>query len=237
MSHYHPYTIFPLGDAALTVEFGNEIDPESNVKVLQLFGQLQEARIPYITDLVPAYSALTVHFDVLALHRPGHTAFETMAEIIENLTEEKPLLHKAPSKLIEVPVCYEEDHAPDIYDVARQRNLSPEEVIAIHTAVTYRVYMLGFLPGFAYMGMVDEQLSVPRKATPRKVAAGAVGITGRQTGIYPFASPGGWPVIGQTPLRLFGKDWIQPSLFGPGDSVRFFSISEHEFKDYQRRTT
>jgi len=237
MSHYHPYTIFPLGDAALTIELSNEIDREVNARVLQLFHSLRQARIPYITDLVPGYGSLTVYFDVLALHQQGTTAFETMAEIIENFTEDKSSLHESAKRLVEVPVCYEAEFAPDLYTVAFQKNLSPEEVIALHTSVVYQVYMLGFAPGFAYMGEVPEELSMPRKDKPVPVAAGAVGITGKQTGIYPMDSPGGWNIIGQTPMQLFNRDWIQPTLLSPGDSVRFFSITSHEFTDYQRRSS
>jgi inhibitor of KinA len=237
MSTYHPYTIFPLGDAALTVEFSNTIDKENNNKAIQLFHQLREAKIPYIKSLVPGYSSLTVHYDVVALYNEQQTAFETMAVMIENFTEErKPSYSNVEEKLINIPVCYEKKFAPDLFEVASLKNLSPEEVISIHSSREYRVYMLGFVPGFAYMGEVDEAIAVPRRDQPRlQVDAGSVGITGKQTGIYPFNTPGGWQIIGRTPLKLFNKEEEQPVLLQPGNRIKFHSITADEFKDYQSR--
>ena len=166
MGTYHPYSIFPLGDTALTIEFSTIIHIETHRKVMALFHALQQSKIPYITDLVPAYSAITVFYDAASLLRSGHSAFERMAEMIENLTEEKMDLSAHESRLIEIPVCYERAFAPDIDAVGERNNLSPEEIIALHTAPGYHVYMLGFLPGFAYMGSVDEKLLTSRKASP-----------------------------------------------------------------------
>jgi len=238
MSIYHPYTMFPLGDSALTIDFGNSIDDQTNQKVLQLYHQIKDAHIPYLTDLVPAYSSLTVYYDVISVYSTEHSAFEAISELIENITEEKPKPVDGTKRLIDIPVCYEIKYALDIYEIARQKNLSVEEIIAIHTSKTYRVYMLGFIPGFSYMGLVDEQIEVPRKTEPRpNVEAGSVGIAGRQTGIYPLNSPGGWQIIGKTPLRLFNKDLAQPVLFEPGDEVKFYSITEDEFEDFKKRNS
>jgi inhibitor of KinA len=133
-----------------------------------------------------------------------------------------------------IPVCYAKTFAPDLEDLALQNKISQEEVIRIHTSATYRVYMIGFLPGFAYMGRVDERIVTPRRSQPRTmVPAGSVGIAGEQTGIYPFASPGGWNIIGQTPVALFDVKRKQPVLLQPGDEVTFYSITEHEFTNYQ----
>ena len=238
MSIYHPYTMFPLGDSALTIDFGNSIDDQTNQKVLQLYHQIKDAHIPYLTDLVPAYSSLTVYYDVISVYSTEHSAFEAISELIENITEEKPKPVDGTKRLIDIPVCYEIKYALDIYEIARQKNLSVEEIIAIHTSKTYRVYMLGFIPGFSYMGLVDEQIEVPRKTEPRpNVEAGSVGIAGRQTGIYSLNSPGGWQIIGKTPLRLFNKDLAQPVLFEPGDEVKFYSITEDEFEDFKKRNS
>lgn len=238
MSHYHPYTIFPLGDSALTIEFSNAIELETNQKVLQLFQQICDAKIPYITDLVPAYSSLTVYYDVVSLHRQKQTAFELMAEMIENFTEEKRSLQNETSRLIEVPVCYDIAYAPDMNKLLKEKNLSAEEVISIHTSRNYRVYMLGFVPGFAYLGEVDEKIAMPRRQKPRlSVKGGSVGIAEKQTGIYPYETPGGWQIIGCTPLEVFNKTWTHPSLFNLGDEVKFYSITADEFKDYQRGNT
>jgi len=230
--------MFPLGDSALTIDFGNSIDDQTNQKVLQLYHQIKDAHIPYLTDLVPAYSSLTVYYDVISVYSTEHSAFEAISELIENITEEKPKPVDGTKRLIDIPVCYEIKYALDIYEIARQKNLSVEEIIAIHTSKTYRVYMLGFIPGFSYMGLVDEQIEVPRKTEPRpNVEAGSVGIAGRQTGIYSLNSPGGWQIIGKTPLRLFNKDLAQPVLFEPGDEVKFYSITEDEFEDFKKRNS
>lgn len=230
--------MFPLGDSALTIDFGNSIDDQTNQKVLQLYHQIKDAHIPHLTDLVPAYSSLTVYYDVISVYSTEHSAFEAISELIENITEEKPKPVDGTKRLIDIPVCYEIKYALDIYEIARQKNLSVEEIIAIHTSKTYRVYMLGFIPGFSYMGLVDEQIEVPRKTEPRpNVEAGSVGIAGRQTGIYPLNSPGGWQIIGKTPLRLFNKDLAQPVLFEPGDEVKFYSITEDEFEDFKKRNS
>jgi inhibitor of KinA len=238
MSTYHPYTIFPLGDSALTIEFGNSIDENINKRLLQLFYQLKEANIPYVTDIIPAYSTLTICYDVFAVGKTETTAFETVAKIIENVTSEKQNNSNPSARLIEVPVCYDAKFALDMDEIAKQKKLSKEEIIEIHTSGTYRVYMLGFLPGFAYMAEVDEQITMPRKAQPRlNIEAGSVGITGKQTGIYPLASPGGWQIIGRTPLQLFDKEAEKPVLFKPGDEVKFISITANEFENYQGRNS
>jgi inhibitor of KinA len=134
---------------------------------------------------------------------------------------------------ISVPVCYESPHAPDLATAAELKGLSTEAFIRIHSSVSYRVYMLGFLPGFAYMGEVDESIVLPRKDTPRTVVPkGSVGIAGKQTGIYPTGSPGGWQLIGRTPIRLFDPEAANPAFFQPGDIVRFYSITADEFENY-----
>ena len=235
MHTYHPFTIFPLGDAALTIEFSNTIDRENNDKAIRLFHLLKEKKLSYIKALVPAYSSLTVHYDVTALHTESRTAFETMAVMIERFTEEKNQndIH-VQERLVRIPVCYEKNYAPDMEEVAAFKNLSPAEVARIHASSEYRVYMLGFVPGFAYMAEVDERIAMPRKDEPRlQVPAGSVGITGRQTGVYPFATPGGWQLIGRTPLQLFNKEEDQPVLLKAGDRIQFYSITADEFENYQ----
>lgn len=238
MHTYHPYTIFPLGDSALTIDFGNIIDESINKKVLQLFQQLKEANISYITDLIPAYSTLTVCYNVFAVEKTSATAFESVAKMIEHITSEKQNHQTTTKKIIEVPVCYDAKFALDMAEISKEKNLSPKEIIGIHTSKIYRVYMLGFLPGFAYMAAVDEKLIMPRKTKPRlHVDAGSVGITGKQTGIYPLASPGGWQIIGRTPIQLFDKKSDKPVFFEPGDEVKFISITANEFENYQSRNS
>jgi inhibitor of KinA len=233
-SPYMSYTFFPLGDAALTISFGNVINEETNAIVLSSFYKIKKAQLPFVLDVVPAYSSLTVHYDVVsaAQQKGDTTVFELMVNAVENAMRAKDE-EEHNSRYIKVPVFYEPKFALDIADVAAQKGLSVEDVMHLHLSKKYRVYMVGFLPGFAYMGKVDERISVPRKAQPRThLPAGSVGIAGEQTGIYPLASPGGWQIIGCTPVQLFNKDEANPVLFQPGDVVEFFSITEHEFTHY-----
>ena len=231
------YAVFPLGDTALIIDFGNRVDEGINERVLRLFQRLRKAAHPHVTDLVPAYSSLTVYYDVTAVYQhkdQDKTAFETMAEWIEQIDQTEEEISTG-NRVIEVPVCYAPCFAADLPYIAEQKRLKPEEVVHCHISRIYRVFMIGFLPGFAYMGEVDEKISVSRKQQPRKVAAGSVGIAGRQTGIYPLESPGGWQIIGRTPLRLFEKEREKPVLFESGDAIKFYSITEDEYKDYQSR--
>ena len=188
---------------------------------------------------MPGYSSLTVHYDVPALYKENKTAFEAMAEIIENFTEgKKPGNTAIEERLIKIPVCYGEKYAPDLHEVSAVKKLSIEEVISIHSSKEYRVYMLGFVPGFAYMGEVDDLIAMPRREKPRlKVEAGSVGITGKQTGVYPLDTPGGWQIIGRTPMSLFNKEEEHPVFLRPGDRIKFYSITDDEFKDYQSRNS
>jgi len=226
------FTISPLGDGALLVSFGNVIDEEVNKKVLQLFQQLENQR-SFIQDLVPAYSSLTVYYDVLALHTKETSAFERARELLLPLLNQIETNDASPGRDIAIPVCYAKCFAPDLEELAVQKNLSPAGVIQLHTSRSYRVYMIGFLPGFPYMGKVDSRIATPRKRHPRlAIPAGSVGIAGEQTGVYPFASPGGWNIIGRTPLPLFDSERKEPVLLQPGDNVTFYPISEDAFENY-----
>jgi inhibitor of KinA len=229
------YRIFPLGDHAVTIDFGNVINESINKTVLALFEQLCHDPPPGMIEAVPAYSSLTVYYDIYSISKTlsgGKSAFEFVCgKLNERLDQTIPNLNGS-SRLIEIPVCYEAELAPDLGRLAGEKNISAEELIHIHNSMQYRVYMLGFLPGFSYMGEVDERISAPRKMQPAMVAAGSIGIAGKQTGIYPFASPGGWQIIGRTPLKLFDTEKQEPSLLKPGDTVRFISISKNEFENY-----
>ena len=232
-----PYTIFPLGDCALIVEFGNVISEAANRRVLALYEALRSLSFPYLTDLVPAYGSLAVYYDTVALVQTldeESTAFETVSDVVRGVLErdEGQGKEQTESRHVKVPVCYTPRFGPDLEEMARAKGLSADEIVRLHSERTYKVYMLGFLPGFAYMGEVDERLAMERRAAPRPVQAGAVGIAGRQTGIYPLDSPGGWHVIGRTPLKLFHKKSDHPVLLAPGDTITFYSISEDEFAHY-----
>jgi inhibitor of KinA len=233
MRAYHPYTIFPLGDAALLIDFGNTIDEAVNRKVLELFHHLQRTPHPAIIDLVPAYSSLTIYYDVLSLHGGDSTPFDQLAQWLETLAPEPVEIR---GRRFDIPVCYAPAFGPDLPAIAEQAGIEVQEVIARHTAPVYRVYMIGFLPGFAYMGEVDASIAALRRDSPRpSVAAGSVGIAGRQTGIYPLQAPGGWQLIGRTPLVLFHPHEEPPVLLAPGDEIKFHSITEDEFTHYQGR--
>ncbi|HLM01263.1 MAG TPA: 5-oxoprolinase subunit PxpB, partial [Pyrinomonadaceae bacterium] len=195
------YKIFPLGENALTIDFGNEISLALNNKVLRLAAFLDENKFAGFGEIVPAYSSLTVFFDVFAVRKnfpEFPTAFAAVRAFLENALENSGEIEFAASRLIEIPVSFAESSAPDLEFVAAENNLSRGKVIEIFLSKTYRVFMLGFLPGFAYLGETDERIAAPRKPVPRlKVPKGSVGIAERQTGIYPFESPGGWQIIGK----------------------------------------
>ena len=210
------------------------IDGSVNKKVVQLFQQLQALSHPYITDLVPAYSSLAVYYNLpLVYARKGayDTAFESMAQLIDTLAGEGETPSKT-ARSLQIPVCYASAFGPDLPFLSRQCGLGVEDIIRLHTSVPYKVYMLGFLPGFAYMGKVDDRLAIPRKPSPLPVAAGSVGIAGSQTGVYPLDSPGGWQIIGRTPFRLFNAAREPAVALQPGDEVTFYSITEDEFANY-----
>jgi inhibitor of KinA len=229
-----PYTIFPLGETALVVDFGNVIDVDINRYVLTLFHHFTNKKLNGVIDIVPAYSSLSFHYDVFTIRKyyPSTTAFDILKKIIEDELLKDIQPGELSNRRISIPVCYDPIFATDIEFVAHEKGMSMEQLIEQHTRQTYIVYMIGFLPGFAYMGEVDDSIAVPRKIQPANVAAGSVGIAGKQTGIYPFNSPGGWQIIGRTPLKLFDKEKDEPVLLQPGDEIKFYSITKDEFKDY-----
>jgi inhibitor of KinA len=235
MNYDPPYRIFSLGDTAITIDFGNCIDEAINQKVMAGFRQLQKDPLPGMIESVPAYSSLTVYYDISFIRKtvPKEQAvFDWIkGQIGQRLAAPAPEEAGTETR-IRIPVCYDQEFAPDIQELATMNNISTDELIRIHTARSYRVYMLGFLPGFAYLGEVDERIAMPRKAQPAMVTAGSVGIAGRQTGIYPLTSPGGWQIIGRTPKQLFDAHKENPALVKAGDIIEFYSISTDEFKNH-----
>ncbi len=219
--------IYSLGENALTVSFGDEISLATNEKVLNLARRFErENRFKGFVEIVPAYATLTIFYDVPAVRKNFPelaTAFEAVKNFAETaLRKTVETIENEQPRLIEIPVDFSLKCAPDLELIAAEKNLSTEAVIEIFTAGTYRVFMLGFLPGFAYMGEVDERICVPRKQTPRSlVAQGSVGIAGKQTGIYSLASPGGWQIIGRTGTQLFTPERDKPTFLQAGDEVKF----------------
>ena len=235
MNSYPAYRILPLGDAAILVDCGNTISDAVSQAITSWFRRLQADPLPGMIEAVPAYSSLAVHYDPVTVYKvapAGQTAYTWIKEQVEKRMAATIIEEKEEPRLVRVPVCYEMSFAPDIEDLAAHNGISVEELIHVHASVPYRVYMLGFLPGFAYMGPVDERLRAPRKASPVPVAAGSVGLAGNQTGIYPLPSPGGWCIIGRTPLQMFDVNNETPVLLQAGDQVQFYSISRHEFENY-----
>jgi inhibitor of KinA len=232
------FTIYPLGDHAITIEFGYEINHKTNQKVLSLFHYLQTKPFKGLLDLIPAYTTLTVVYDVFQLKQhcqKAQTVYDWLEQHVVNILQTQQLKFSPTKRSVSIPVCYHPTVAPDIEWLATQHNLTTDQVISMHTGTTYHVYMLGFLPGFPYMATVPEKLVTPRKSSPRKlVTAGSVGIAGNQTGIYPFATPGGWQLIGQTPIKIFDVKKKEAALLQPGDQVTFYSISLEEFSHQQQ---
>ena len=224
--------IRPAGDRALFIEFGTDINPEINLRV-QEFSHIAGARkIPGIVEIIPSYCSALVYFDPFLL------SFSETAVWAEEFLSSGPLQNQRSAPLKEVPVLYGGEYGPDLSFVARLNQASEEEVIRLHTGKDYLVYVVGFSPGFAAMGIVPPQVQAPRLASPRtKVPAGSVGIGGLQTGIYAVESPGGWQLIGRTPLKLFDLGKNPPSFFQAGDYARFISIDEKEFKEISKRKT
>lgn len=234
MNMMMPYVTYPMGDTAVTIDYGNNIDPGINAVIMALYRYLIAHPLPGITDLVPAYSSLTLFYDpVVYRHEIGNgiAVHERIAMQLKDIIDKGLKEDTSDAGLIRVPVCYEEGFAPDLPELCAYSGLSAEEVIRLHTANEYRVYMLGFLPGFAYMGTVNNAIAMPRKPRPQTITAGSVGIAGKQTGIYPMASPGGWQIIGRTPCSLFDVT-TGHTLFQPGDRVQFYPISSYEFDHY-----
>lgn len=204
----------PLGDSSILIQLGDAIDPALNARVHALSAILQT--IPAITETVPAYCTLLVHYD------PLKSTYNEIKKLIEEkLARVDDSTHR-PSRRLEIPVLYGGASGPDLEPAATTLALSPSELIRLHSEREYTVYMMGFTPGFPYLGIINEKLTLPRMSTPRtRVPAGSVAIAGSQTGIYPVDSPGGWHILGHTPLKLFDPTSDNPFLFAPGDTVKF----------------
>lgn len=211
-------------DQALLVYLGEEIGAAAHERVVQLLRLLQREPLAWVRNIQPAYCSLMVTFDAVLVDH---------AEVQAKLTEYEARAEKIPAakaRLVEVPVCYGGEFGPDLEEVAAQRKLSATKVIQLHCSRTYHAYFLGFAPGFAYLGNLTKEIVTQRLETPRKaVPAGSVGIAGQQTAVYPFATPGGWRLLGRTPLEIFQKDREPMEWIAIGDQVRFRPISREEF--------
>lgn len=219
------YRIVPAGDSSLIVEFEERIDAAVNARTIACADAIQSANIVGVRDVVPTYRSVAVYFD--PLRTDGDQLMERLAHEAEHA--DAPAAVTAPP--VRIPVCYGGEFGPDLASVAAFAGMPEAEVVRVHSGATYRVFMLGFVPGFAYLGLVDDRIAVPRHSTPRvRVPMGSVGIAGIQTGIYPAETPGGWQLIGRTPVKPFDAARPQPFLLKAGDAVQFYPIERAEFE-------
>lgn len=222
----------PLGDRAVLITLGDSIDEATHRRVRAVTARIDADPPPGFVDRVPAFASVVVHYEPLrvaaAPNRSPHGAFVASLRRVLGDVRDDTL---PPPRTVEIPVCYGGELGPDIDDVARQHGMSAQDVIDIHASGDYLVYMVGFMPGFAYLGGLSSRIATPRRQTPRTaVPAGSVGIGGEQTGVYPLVSPGGWNLIGRTPVRIFDIDRSDAALLATGDRVRFRPISIDEYK-------
>lgn len=217
--------ILTEGDSSVLVEFGREISPEINQKIASTVQMMREQHIEGVVDVIPAFCSLLINYD------PRVISFDEMKERLQHIVKMDAKAGERRKRVFEIPVCYGGEYGPDIANIAEHAGLTEEEVIRIHSSRDYLIYMLGFLPGFTYLGGLDERIHTPRLANPRiKINAGSVGIGGSQTGIYPLDSPGGWQLMGMTPVKTYDPDREKPILVEAGDYIRFVPVDEAEYK-------
>ncbi|MCQ2557857.1 MAG: 5-oxoprolinase subunit PxpB [Oscillospiraceae bacterium] len=218
------YKILVAGDSSVLIQFEQKIDPLINRRVAATVQLIREQHIPGLVDMIPTYCSLLINYD------PRVILYDALVERLSQLMKMEIAADSGRKRVFEIPVCYGGELGPDLQIVADHANLSPEEVIRIHTSTDYLIYMLGFLPGFTYLGGLDEQIHTPRLPNPRLlIPAGSVGIGGSQTGIYPLDSPGGWNLIGRTPVKTYDPNRAVPILVEAGDYIRFVSIDRAEY--------
>jgi inhibitor of KinA len=230
------FEIYYLSEQAITIEFGNQISGDTLQQITGFNALLHQQPFQGFISTVLAYTTLTVFFNpslVIKSPLPGKDCFTKVSNYLQLLKIEPSNQLTIPKNLITIPVCYGGTFGPDLEELASLHHLTTQEVINLHSSAVYKVYMIGFVPGFAYLGGMNSQLATPRKPIPRSsIPSGSVGIAGEQTGIYPLETPGGWQLIGQTPLLLFDAKRLQPALLKPGDEVKFAPISYREFNRY-----
>lgn len=217
-------SILTAGDSSLLIQFGSEIKPEINRKITATVQLMKEQHIEGVLDMIPAFCSLLINYD------PRVVSYEELKERLGCLLKMETKAGDERKRIFEIPVCYGGKYGPDMGFIAEHAGLTEEEVIRIHSSKDYLIYMLGFLPGFCYLGGLDERLHTPRLAAPRiKIEAGSVGIGGSQTGIYPMDSPGGWQLMGMTPVKTYDPERKVPILVEAGDYIRFVPVNEEEY--------
>jgi inhibitor of KinA len=230
------FSIFSLGDSAMTLELGYLIDEQLNRRALALEAWLRDHPFPGLKDIIVAYSSVTVFYDPVEMGS-GRTwptgAYKYIRQLLEEAwagTETASSPSANTKEPVRLPVCYGGGFGPDLEGLEKILKISQQDIIELHSSIIYRVYMIGFLPGFPYLGRIDPRLETGRKSKPVSVAAGGVGIAGNQTGIYPLNSPGGWHIIGRTPVKLFDPEKESPVKLAIGDHVQFYPVSVEEFR-------
>ncbi len=229
----------PLGEAAVLIEFGKVINIETHRKVKACADYLDQHPLPGMIEYVAAFSSLTVFYDPVVVLNVKHTtgiqsAYELVTSLLQDIVANLERSVDIKPKVVEIPVCYGGEFGPDLEYVAGYNKLDIDEVIHIHSNSEYLVYMIGFAPGFPYLGGLDERISTPRRQSPRTlIPERTVGIAGMQTGVYPIATPGGWQLIGRTPVELFRPNEYPPSLLQAGNIVRFKPITLKEYQEYK----
>ena len=222
--------ILTEGDSSLLIVFGSEVSPDINRRISAVVQLIRDQRIRGIVDLIPSYAALLINYN------PQVIRYAEIRERIEKILSMDYRVSESEKVIVEIPVCYGGEYGPDIQNIADNAGLSVREVIDIHSSRDYLIYMLGFLPGFCYLGGLDERIHTPRLAQPRlRIREGSVGIGGSATGIYPMESPGGWQLMGMTPVKTFDADREVPILLEAGQYIRFIPVSEEEYLDIKDR--
>lgn len=233
--------LLPFGETAVLIEFGRGINPETHRKVKALTNYLDRQPFPGLIEYVSAFSSVTISYDPVKVRcfqrSQGWTetaSYQTVTALLEEIIAKLEQGREEQPRQVRVPVCYGGEFGPDLAFVAEHNRCTEQEVIAIHSGGQYLVYMLGFAPGFPYLGGMSEKIAAPRRQTPRmEIPAGSVGIAGLQTGVYPIATPGGWQLIGRTPLDLFCPDKQPPTLLQAGDLITFYPISPAEYAQHK----
>ncbi|MEW9699739.1 5-oxoprolinase subunit PxpB [Paenibacillus sp. SI8] len=242
------YDCYALGDSAIVIQLGTTIDPKVHEQVRQLADYLEENRFQGFGEIVTAYTSITIYYDGYSVFKdrlndffldellPYEIVFAHVQTAIAQYENLRADLADEPSQSVEIPVCYGGMHGPDLQAVADYHGMTPEDVVGLHSSQDYPVYLIGFAPGFPYLGGMDERIATPRKSVPRqRIPIGSVGIGGSQTGIYSLETPGGWNLIGRTPIALFRPQSANPSLLKVGDRVRFVPIKEEQYEQFAER--
>jgi len=234
------WNIFPIGESAVLIEFGRKIDKDIH-KTVRMFGEyLDKHPFEGMIEYVPAFSTVTIFYDIMKLRIRKvdkgikESSYEIVSSLINNMLDNFNVSMNEKVRIMKIPVCYGGQFGPDLHYVAEYNKIPVDRVIEIHSNNDYVVYMIGFAPGFPYLGGMSEKIAAPRRKSPRRsVPKGSVGIAGMQTGVYPISTPGGWQIIGNTPKVLFSTSKCPPSILCPGDVVRFYPISSDEYDKYK----